>query len=174
MPVETIESLRLLSNLETEQRKLIQVVLFGQRELDAMLARDNLRQLRSRIAFSYRLDAMSLTETVSYLQHRLTVAGWRGASLIEVDAARAIHRAARGLPRRVNILAHKALLAAYGQGAQSVTIAHVRVARDDSLERNLAERVLWVLQRAIDWIRPRRLALDLGPLPAAGRAGVEP
>ena len=156
MPVETLESLRLVSNLETEQRKLIQIVLFGQRELDQLIARDNLRQLRSRIAFSYRLDRLSPTETVAYLQHRLTVAGWRGAALMEIEAARLIHRGARGLPRLINILAHKSLLAAYGQGASSVTAAHVRVACEDTPMAGAGARFASLVYRSLAFLRLRR------------------
>jgi MSHA biogenesis protein MshM len=162
MPVETLQSLRLLSNLETEQRKLIQVVLFGQRELDALLAIDALRPLRSRIAFSYRMGALSATETVSYLQHRLTIAGYRGSALIDVDAARAIHRAAHGLPRRINILAHKALLAAYGQGAESVGADHVRAACADTPAPTMAERMVALTSRLAAWLRPRRAMMTAG------------
>lgn len=157
MPLETLESLRLLSNLETEQSKLLQIVLFGQRELDARLARDNLRQLRSRIAFSYRLGRLSLPETVGYLQHRLATAGHSGEPLLSVQAARSIHRGARGLPRRINILAHKALLVAYGQGATSVSVQHVRLARSDSAgENGTARMVSWLhrLVAALHWRRP--------------------
>jgi len=159
MPVETLESLRLLSNLETEQRKLIQVVLFGQRELDAQLARDNLRQLRSRITFQYQLGTLSLAETICYLQHRVTVAGYRGGLLFGEAAARAIHRAARGLPRRINILAHKALLAAYGQGAHSVNAAHVRAACDDAPKDTLAAVARAWLARIGFTLGSRRLDL---------------
>jgi MSHA biogenesis protein MshM len=136
MPAETLESLRLLSNLETEQRKLLQIVLFGQRELDAQLARDKLRQLRSRISFSYRLDGLSLAETIAYLQHRVSVAGHAGGLLFGQAAARDIHRATHGLPRRINIVAHKSLLAAYGQGARTVDATHVAAALDDRLRRS--------------------------------------
>ncbi len=146
MPVETLESLRLVSNLETEQRKLLQVVLVGQRELDVQLARDNLRQLKSRISFQYRLGALSPTETMEYLQHRVTIAGYRGAAhcanLFAPGAARCIHHAARGLPRRINILAHKSLLAAYGMGADHVGIEHVKAACDDEPAQSALGRAL--------------------------------
>jgi MSHA biogenesis protein MshM len=159
MPLETLESLRLLSNLETEQRKLMQIVLFGQRELDARLACDNLRQLRSRIAFQYRLGRLSLPETVGYLQHRLAMAGHSGPPLFSVEAARSIHRGARGLPRRINILAHKALLVAYGQGAPSVSVQHVRLARSDSATDTGAAGLFSWLGRLLAPLRARRLWL---------------
>jgi len=159
MPLETLESLRLLSNLETEQRKLMQVVLFGQRELDAQLARENLRQLRSRISFQYRLGTFSLAETIAYLQHRVTVAGYSGGLLFGEEAARAIHQGARGLPRRINILAHKSLLAAYGQGAQTVTGRHVKAAlRDGPRLTPLQLAIAWMTRLTHAW-RVRRLEL---------------
>src|SRR6267154_912954 len=132
MPVETLEALRLLSNLETEKRKLVQVVLFGQPELDVKLARNDLRQLRSRIAFHYQLSALSSAETAVYLAHRLRVAGHRGSGLFAADVSQAVHRCARGVPRMVNIIAHKALLLAYGQGNSRVTLRHVRTAAQDT------------------------------------------
>lgn len=132
MPVETLEALRLVSNLETEKRKLIQVILFGQPELDDKLARNDLRQLRSRIAFHYRLHALSATETDVYLAHRLRVAGYRGQALFPTPVALAVHRAARGVPRLVNIVAHKSLLLAYGQGCDRVSARHVHAAAKDT------------------------------------------
>jgi MSHA biogenesis protein MshM len=132
MPVETFEALRLLSNLETEKRKLVQVVLFGQPELDVKLARNDLRQLRSRIAFHYQLSALSSAETAVYLAHRLRVAGHRGSGLFAADVSQAVHRCARGVPRMVNIIAHKALLLAYGQGTARVTLRQVRTAARDT------------------------------------------
>jgi len=132
MPVETLEALRLLSNLETEKRKLIQVVLFGQPELDRKLARHDLRQLRTRIAFHYELGALSAPETDVYLSHRLRMAGYGGHALFPVDVARAVHDYARGVPRLVNIIAHKSLLLAYGQGSACVTRRHVRAAAKDT------------------------------------------
>jgi MSHA biogenesis protein MshM len=146
MPVETLEALRLVSNLETEKRKLIQVVLFGQPELDAKLARHNLRQLRTRIAFHYELGALSAAETEVYLAHRLRVAGHRGSALFPADVAHALHRRARGVPRLVNIIAHKSLLLAYGQGCTQVTIRQVRAAAKDTPQVRasmLLRRLAW-------------------------------
>jgi MSHA biogenesis protein MshM len=132
MPVETLEALRLLSNLETEKRKLVQVVLFGQPELDVKLARNDLRQLRSRIAFHYQLSALSSAETEVYLAHRLRVAGRRGSALFASDVSQAVHRCAGGVPRLVNIIAHKSLLLAYGQGDARVGSRQVRAAAQDT------------------------------------------
>ena len=132
MPVETLEALRLLSNLETEKHKLVQVVLFGQPELDQKLARNDLRQLRTRIAFHYELSALSSAETEVYLAHRLRVAGHRGSALFPAEVARAVHTCARGVPRLVNIIAHKSLLLAYGQGCARVSMRQARAAAKDT------------------------------------------
>jgi MSHA biogenesis protein MshM len=132
MPIDTMEALRLLSNLETEKRKLVQVVLFGQPELDVRLARTELRQLASRISFQYRLGALSADETERYLAHRLRVAGYRGDALFQPAVARALHRVTRGVPRLINIVAHKALLLAYGEGALRVNVRQVKAAAADT------------------------------------------
>lgn len=132
MPLETLESLRLLSNLETEKRKLLQIVLFGQPELDRRLAEPSVRQLLQRIAFHYRLQTLSREEVAKYLAHRVRVAGYRGEELFSASAIRCLHRAARGTPRLINILAHKALLAVYGEGGHAVRPSHVRRAAADT------------------------------------------
>ncbi len=132
MPLETLESLRLLSNLETEKRKLLQIVLFGQPELDRKLAEPSVRQLLQRIAFHYRLGCLGREEVGNYLAHRLRVAGYRGEELFAPRAVRSLHRASRGTPRLLNILAHKSLLAVYGEGRHLVLSRHVRQAVADT------------------------------------------
>lgn len=132
MPIETLESLRLLSNLETEKRKLLQIVLLGQPELDGKLAQPSVRQLLQRIAFQYRLEGLDRPELATYLTHRLRVAGYRGEGVFAPRAIRGLHRASRGTPRLLNILAHKSLLAAYGDGVQRVDFSHVRQAVADT------------------------------------------
>lgn len=132
MPLETLEFLRLLSNLETEKRKLLHIVLFGQPELDERLARPSVRQLRQRIAFHCRLRGLGREETAAYLAHRLEVAGHRGEMLFGADAVRALYRASRGTPRLINILAHKSLLAVFGEGRGRARIRHVRRAARDT------------------------------------------
>ena len=131
LSLESLEALRLLSNLETEKRKLMQVVLFGQPELDSKLQRDDLRQLRQRIAFAYRLRGLSRDELGFYLQHRMRIAGHLGAPVFSPAAIRRLHAASGGTPRLVNILAHKALLAVFGEGGASVERRHVRAAERD-------------------------------------------
>jgi MSHA biogenesis protein MshM len=145
MPVLTLESLRLLTNLETERRKLIQVVLFGQPELNARLDRASVRQLKQRITFSCALKPLTRADTEYYLAHRLSVAGHRGPSLFGADAVRRLHRASGGVPRLINILAHKALMAAFGEGARTVGAAHVRtaIADTESLDASGRRHARW-------------------------------
>jgi len=140
MPEETLEALRLLTNLETEKRKLLQVVLFGQPELDEVLARRAVRPLRQRITFSHRLEPLDPRAVGQYLEHRLRVAGLQGPDPFEPAAARAIARASGGIPRRINILAHKAMLAAYGLGERSIGKRHVRMAVKDTEEVTASRR----------------------------------
>jgi MSHA biogenesis protein MshM len=132
IPAETLEALRLLTNLETEKRKLLLVVLFGQPELDAKLEQPEVRQLLQRITFHYSLSPLSRKETEFYLLHRLQVAGYVGDRLFRAGAANALYRASRGVPRLINILAHKAMLAAYGEGRHYVSRRHVRRAIKDT------------------------------------------
>ncbi len=132
MPLETLEAVRLLTNLETEKRKLLQVVLFGQPELDRRLAHPDVRQLRQRITFQHRLAGLAQDEIGAYLAHRLAVAGYRGGALFSAAAVGAIHRGSRGVPRLVNILAHKSLLLAFGEGSATIERRHVRGAIGDT------------------------------------------
>jgi MSHA biogenesis protein MshM len=134
MPDRTLEALRLLSNLETGKRKLLHIVLFGQPELDERLSGYGLRQLRQRIAFSYRLPALGRQEVAGYVRHRLQAAGHAGGDLFSPGALRKLWSGSRGIPRLVNILAHKALLAAFGQGHGTVRPMHVRAAIADTAD----------------------------------------
>lgn len=132
MPLETLETLRLLTNLETEKRKLLQVVLFGQPELDRKLASESIRQLRQRITFQHALQGLDRAEIGAYVEHRLSVAGHSGSPLFDAGAQRALHRASRGVPRLVNILAHKALLLVFGEGGRCASRRHVHAAAVDT------------------------------------------
>jgi MSHA biogenesis protein MshM len=132
IPPLTLESLRMLSNLETEKRKLLQIILFGQPELDEKLAAPSARQLLQRIVFHHDIAPMPKSELQAYLDHRMQVAGHRGASVFQPAAIRLIHRHSSGTPRLVNVLAHKALLAAYGEGRHLITAAMVRRAAADT------------------------------------------
>lgn len=132
MPLETLETMRLLTNLETEKRKLLQVVLFGQPELDKKLASESIRQLRQRITFQYALRGLDRAEIGAYVEHRLATAGLAGAPLFDPGALRALHSASRGVPRLVNILALKALLLVFGEGGRRAARRHVQAAAADT------------------------------------------
>ncbi|MGH8708131.1 MAG: ExeA family protein, partial [Burkholderiales bacterium] len=119
MPEETLEQVRLLSNLETSRHKLLQIALFGQPELDEVLALDSMRQLKDRITHSFRMRPLSAAEVATYLSFRMRAAGYRGPDVFAPAAVALIARAAGGLSRRINILADKALLAAFGEGVHA-------------------------------------------------------
>ena len=121
LPEQSLEALRLFTNLETETRKLLQVVLFAQPELDQRLAQTEFRQLRQRITFSYKLRPMKAEEVQQYIQHRLQVAGYKGAVLFSASLCKKITKASQGIPRVVNILCHKMLMLTYGQGNYQMT-----------------------------------------------------
>jgi len=143
MPLESLEVLRLLTNLETEKRKLMQVVLFGQPELDERLGQNSVRQLRQRITFQYELHGLRSDEMDRYLRHRLAVAGYQGETLFPPGAVSLMHRVTRGTPRLANIIAHKALMLAYAEGRQQVHARHVRKAAADTPESR-KDWMVWV------------------------------
>ena len=131
LSAEVLEQLRLLTNLETNERKLLQIVLIGQPELRDMLARPELEQLAQRVIARFHLDALSAEESTQYITHRLAVAGWSGPLPFDRAALRDIHRLARGVPRRINLLCGRALLGAYASGQRVVGRATVaRAARE--------------------------------------------
>lgn len=132
MPIETLEALRLLSNLETEKRKLLQVVIFGQPELEDKLNHASIRQLKQRITFEYQLDRLSRDEMQYYLNHRLVIAGYQGSRVFTGTALALLYFKSKGVPRLVNILAHKALLAAYGKGKLQVGLSEAFAAVSDT------------------------------------------
>jgi len=132
IPDESLEALRLLTNLETEKHKLMQVVLLGQPELDTRLAHRSLRQLRQRIVFSCQLRPLSGHTLGEYVQHRLLVAGHQGPALFSHAAIDRLQRSSRGIPRLVNVLCHKAMMAAYGSGSATVGVTHIRRAAADT------------------------------------------
>ncbi|WP_115720059.1 ExeA family protein [Gallaecimonas mangrovi] len=131
LPDETLEALRLLTNLETESRKLLQVVLLGQPELDGRLRQHHLRQLSQRISFHYRLRPMNRREVGVYVNHRLHCAGCQ-KPLFTRPALGALYRASHGVPRLVNILCHKALLLAFGKGLPRAGWRQMRMAIRDT------------------------------------------
>lgn len=132
MPLATLEEIRLLSNLETKQDKLLQIVLFGQPELDVNLNETHIRQLRERITHSFHLGPLKTKDIGEYLIFRLRAAGYHGPHLFSDAAIKKLSSAAEGLVRRVNILADKALLAAFADNLYQVTPKHVKAAINDS------------------------------------------
>jgi general secretion pathway protein A len=120
LSTEVLEQLRLLTNLETNERKLLQIILIGQPELKQMLARPELEQLAQRVIARYHLDALSEGETAQYIQHRLETAGLKRGSLFDRKALARIHELTRGVPRRINLLCDRALLGAYAEGKARV------------------------------------------------------
>ena len=125
LSVEVLEQLRLLTNLETSERKLLQIILIGQPELRDMLARPELEQLAQRVIARYHLGALSPDETQQYILHRLAVAGMTAPMPFDARAVRRIHQLSRGVPRRINLLCDRALLGAYAQGRTQVDRAMV-------------------------------------------------
>lgn len=132
MPEDSLEQVRLLSNLETSRHKLLQIVLFGQPELDQMLAATSLRQLRDRITHSFRMRPLTEDEVSRYVTFRLRAAGYRGPDLFTRKAIALLTRASGGLTRRINILADKALLSAFAADTHAVDEKHVQRAVADS------------------------------------------
>jgi MSHA biogenesis protein MshM len=132
MPIPTLEEIRLLSNLETKQHKLLQIVLFGQPELDDNLRKPEIRQLRERITHSFSLSPLSMDEVRAYIAFRLRAAGYHGPDLFNAAGIRYLTRATGGLTRRINIVADKSLLAAFAENTHNLTIKHLRAAVQDS------------------------------------------
>jgi type II secretory pathway predicted ATPase ExeA len=132
MPLETLEEIRLLSNLETSYHKLLQLVIFGQPELDSILARPDMRQLKERITQNFKLEPMLRDDIAEYLEFRMRTAGYRGPTIFSPAAVKLIASASLGLTRRVNILAEKSLLAAFAEGSHEVTPKEVYAAIRDT------------------------------------------
>jgi MSHA biogenesis protein MshM len=148
MPLATLEEIRLLSNLETKNDKLLQIVLFGQPELDDNLRQPNIRQLRERITHSFRLEPLALGEIREYLMFRMRAAGYRGPDLFSGSVVKHIARTSLGLTRRVNLIADKALLAAFSENTHTLRPKHIDAAVRDSefsqeIPRRLEPRQLW-------------------------------
>ena len=120
LAVDVLEQLRLLTNLETSERKLLQIILIGQPELRDILARPDLEQLAQRVIARYHLGALTEQETASYIQHRLSTAGLATTSPFQQPHMQLIHQLTRGIPRRINLLCDRALLGAYAHGRHEV------------------------------------------------------
>ncbi len=185
MPIATLEEIRLLSNLETDRHKLLQIVLFGQPELDTLLRKPEIRQLRERITHSFTLAPLSANEIGLYLDFRLRAAGYKGPDLFGPAVVARIARASAGLTRRVNLLGDKTLLAAFSESSHAVAPRHVKAAiRDSEFAQGdaVGNRHGWALVAAAlaalllaggAWwlsIRQAPPALVIGPAPDRGAA----
>jgi general secretion pathway protein A len=160
LSADVLEQLRLLTNLETSERKLLQIILIGQPELRTLLARPELEQLAQRVIARYHLDALTTQETVHYVRHRLEVAGLSRALPFEPRALALVHRLTGGVPRRINLLCDRALLGAYARSEAAVTPAVVRQA---------AHEVFGGAENASPRTWPRQaLVLGLGIAAGAG------
>lgn len=158
IPDSTVELLRLMSNIETEKRKLLQIVLLGQPELDAKLAQPHLRQLLQRITFSERIRPLGAEEVGAYVGYRLQVAGAGEGCVFESAAVSELSRRSRGIPRLINVIAHKAMMLAFGEGATRIGRRHVRMASDDTAaSARPGARASW-LQRLRAWAQGRSAA----------------
>lgn len=140
LSADVLEQLRLLTNLETSERKLLQVVLIGQPELRGMLSRPELEQLAQRVIARFHLGALSEAETAQYIRHRMSVAGLAGALPFDRASLRLIHQLARGVPRRINLLCDRALLGGYASGQAQVTPAIVRQAAAEVFDAQVRRR----------------------------------
>ena len=184
---DVLEQLRLLTNLETSERKLLQIVLIGQPELRGMLARPELEQLAQRVIARYHLDALSEKETAQYISHRLAVAGLKGALPFDGAALNRIHQLTRGVPRRINLLCDRALLGAYATGKARVDRTIVDKAAQEVFgadgERTRTSPVRWwplalaggvlvgaAAMAAAQWGGRDKAAARMLPTPAAASA----
>jgi len=184
MALETLETLRLLSNLETDDSKLLQIVLFGQPELEDKLESNEIRQLRERITHSFDLRPLAGRDASEYLNFRLRAAGYRGPHLFSSAVAKELNRHAEGLIRRLNVLADKTLLAAYADDTHTVTRGHVRRAvRDRADRRRAPRRWAWGLSMALvlllagGWVlltNPGLTGLGIGKVLEFGTGSAEP
>ncbi len=179
LSAEVLEQLRLLTNLETNERKLLQLILLGQPELNTLLARPDLRQLEQRVTARYHLQPLSSTEVTGYINHRLAIAGQRG-QLFDAGAVREIAQLSRGIPRVINLLCDRALLGVYAGSGQLVDRAMVRCAAREVLPmRQWQRQARWpmvaavVLLLALGFALLQLLREQPGQAPAAIQAAAD-
>jgi len=153
MPAETLEEIRLLSNLETSRHKLVHIVLFGQRELDEHLRQASMRPLKERITHNFALEPLHSGDIANYLTFRLRAAGYHGPSLFTPSAIERISRASEGLTRRINILADKALLSAFSENRHLIDDRQAQAAISDAQFNPIAEHptrgATWIVGAAL-------------------------
>jgi MSHA biogenesis protein MshM len=136
LPEDCLEAVRLLTNLETEKSKLLQVVLLGQPELDENLEKKSVRQLKQRITFTHKMVPLTKETIQAYLAHRLQVAGYSGEAVFDQKISQRLFKLTNGVPRLINVLAHKCLLLAYGEGTSKITMKHLKKAVADTESLN--------------------------------------
>ncbi len=171
LSTELLEQLRLLTNLETNERKLLQIILIGQPELRTMLARPELEQLAQRVIARFHLEALGLRETAHYIRHRLAVAGLSRPLPFEREALQRIHQLSRGVPRRINLLCDRALLGAYAGSKPLVDVEIVEKAAREVFDGALPADAMPASPRRA-WQRPALAAAALAVLGLALWAGV--
>ncbi|PKO36819.1 MAG: ATPase [Betaproteobacteria bacterium HGW-Betaproteobacteria-6] len=179
MPAESLEEIRLLSNLESKATKLLQIALFAQPELDERLAATDMRQLRERITQHFNLTPLKQDDVAAYIEFRLRAAGYRGPNPFTAEAVTAIAKVSEGLSRRINIVADKALLAAYSSGTHQVGAAEIKLAAQDARFSPLQPKppfnpkpLIWGASGA--GIGALLIALTMGALPPTLPAPVAP
>jgi type II secretory pathway predicted ATPase ExeA len=177
MPAESLEEIRLLSNLESKATKLLQIALFAQPELDERLAANDMRQLRERITQHFNLSPLKQEDVAGYIEFRLRTAGYHGPNPFTAAAVKRIAEISEGLSRRINILADKALLAAYSKGSHRIDTAEVATAAQDArfmplrqADRSASKPLLWGLAGAAV-VALLVLAINLGWRGTPGGAG---
>lgn len=139
LSADVLEQLRLLTNLETAEKKLLQIVLLGQPELQEILALPELRQLNQRVTARYHLDAIGKNELPAYLRYRLSVAGMRG-DIFSPRAVQRLYRESQGIPRLINLVSDRALLGAYSEGEHEITVDHIRHAAKEVRGHSIGPR----------------------------------
>ena len=181
MPAESLEEIRLLSNLESKATKLLQIALFAQPELDERLAATDMRQLRERITQHFNLAPLKQADVAAYLEFRLRAAGYHGPNPFTDEAIRQITRISEGLSRRINIIADKALLAAYSNGSHKVDVGEVKTAEQDARFSPLqaktafnAQPLLWGLASAGMAAVLIAMVVTVGSRPDSPAARAEP
>ena len=193
MPLETLEEIRLLSNLETSRHKLLQIVLFGQPELDVNLSVPHIRQLKERITHNFYLTGFTRVDVAQYLDFRMRAAGYRGPSVFSKTAVSTLTKFSKGLMRRINILADKALLAAFAQNKHYVTPQHIRLAARDSgffegihfSSKVIFESILllvilvgsgvwWIHQRPLEFWAPQQFVTLPSSTTSSPHTGMDP
>ena len=169
LPMQVLEQIRILSNLETEKEKLLQIILVGQSNLKDLIRRPELRQLDQRVAIRYDLKPLTAEETSSYVQHRLSVAGGGAAVTFTPKALARVHRFTRGIPRLINLLCDRALLSAYSTHATRITPQFVHnAAQSLELERPTRTLRIWMRERFAGFAA----GITLATVVAAGAAAM--